>query len=104
MADISKCHGNNCPIKDTCYRYTAPAHPTYQAFGAFDSLEDCDMGMMRLEGVAVKNRSVLLTKDIDGNYSERGNDIVDPDEQRQHDEHTANDLQHGDNQRGLSDG
>jgi len=24
MADITKCTGNGCPIKDKCYRHTAP--------------------------------------------------------------------------------
>ena len=23
MADITKCEGNNCPVKSNCYRYTA---------------------------------------------------------------------------------
>ena len=23
MADISKCKGTNCPVKESCYRYTA---------------------------------------------------------------------------------
>lgn len=25
MADISKCTGYNCPVKEKCYRYTAPS-------------------------------------------------------------------------------
>jgi hypothetical protein len=24
MADISKCKGTDCPVKEVCYRYTAP--------------------------------------------------------------------------------
>jgi hypothetical protein len=24
MADITKCDGKNCPIKENCYRFTAP--------------------------------------------------------------------------------
>lgn len=24
MADIAKCSGNKCPLKETCYRYKAP--------------------------------------------------------------------------------
>lgn len=24
MTDISKCNGENCPIKETCWRYLAP--------------------------------------------------------------------------------
>ena len=23
MADITKCYGTDCPMKDTCYRFTA---------------------------------------------------------------------------------
>ena len=31
MADISKCVGKDCPLKDTCYRHTAPesCHQSY---------------------------------------------------------------------------
>jgi len=32
MSDISKCMGGDCPLKDTCYRYLAPTHPTYQSW------------------------------------------------------------------------
>lgn len=24
MSDITKCEGTNCPLKETCYRFTAP--------------------------------------------------------------------------------
>lgn len=24
MSDISKCPGTNCPVKENCYRFTAP--------------------------------------------------------------------------------
>ena len=24
MADITKCKGTDCPVKEVCYRYTAP--------------------------------------------------------------------------------
>ena len=27
MADISKCMGYDCGIKETCYRFTAPSSP-----------------------------------------------------------------------------
>jgi hypothetical protein len=37
MADIQMCVGNTngivCPIRMTCYRFTAPASPYWQAFG-----------------------------------------------------------------------
>lgn len=29
MTDITKCYGTDCPLKDKCYRYTAPSD-TYQ--------------------------------------------------------------------------
>jgi hypothetical protein len=32
MADITKCYGRECPIKPTCYRYTAPSSEYRQAF------------------------------------------------------------------------
>ena len=35
MADITKCTGENCPLKDRCYRFTAKADEYRQAyFGA----------------------------------------------------------------------
>lgn len=34
MPDISKCNGINCPIKNDCYRHTAP-DSTVQAYGVF---------------------------------------------------------------------
>lgn len=32
MADITKCSGDDCPLKDKCYRYTAVADEFWQAF------------------------------------------------------------------------
>jgi hypothetical protein len=32
MTDISKCKGDGCPIRNNCYRYTAPAEPRWQSF------------------------------------------------------------------------
>jgi hypothetical protein len=32
MADISKCEGTNCPLKENCYRFTAIANKYYQAY------------------------------------------------------------------------
>jgi hypothetical protein len=32
MADITKCSGANCPLKDKCYRYTAPASMSQSYF------------------------------------------------------------------------
>jgi hypothetical protein len=32
MADITKCKGINCPVKDNCYRYTARDSGFYQSW------------------------------------------------------------------------
>ena len=32
MADISKCEGTGCPLKESCYRYTAPSNTFWQAY------------------------------------------------------------------------
>lgn len=32
MADISKCEGTNCPLKEKCYRYTVKADPLWQSW------------------------------------------------------------------------
>lgn len=31
MADITVCTGKNCPLRESCHRYTAP-HGLYQSF------------------------------------------------------------------------
>jgi hypothetical protein len=31
MADITMCHGNDCPLKTKCYRYTAYASEYWQS-------------------------------------------------------------------------
>jgi hypothetical protein len=47
MADISKCDGGECPLKEKCYRFTAPSNEHWQAFFTFvpynDELKECDM-------------------------------------------------------------
>lgn len=32
MADITKCKDNDCPVKDECHRYTAPATSKWQSY------------------------------------------------------------------------
>ena len=36
MSDITKCTNELCPIKHTCYRWTAPTDPLWQAYQRFD--------------------------------------------------------------------
>jgi len=32
MPDITKCSGHNCPLKETCWRFTSPASDYYQSY------------------------------------------------------------------------
>lgn len=41
MADITMCEWTNCPIKDKCYRYTAPKCE-YQTMFIEEPIEDWD--------------------------------------------------------------
>ena len=41
MADIAKCNGHNCPLKEKCYRYTVPASD-WQTYGDFKYDDGCD--------------------------------------------------------------
>jgi len=45
MADITKCKGTNCPHKEKCYRFTAPANEYQSYFSKPPIKEDktCDM-------------------------------------------------------------
>jgi len=43
MADISKCFGTGCPVKEKCYRYTARANEFRQSYVAYwKHLAVCD--------------------------------------------------------------
>ena len=35
MSDISKCLNDDCPLKDKCWRFTAPANSLWQSYGSF---------------------------------------------------------------------
>lgn len=42
MADISKCVGANCPIRNKCYRYVVP-DSSYQTYADFQYVNgNCD--------------------------------------------------------------
>lgn len=32
MSDITKCHGDFCPLKEECYRYTSPDSKYVQSY------------------------------------------------------------------------
>lgn len=40
MADITKCSGDGCPKKETCFRFTAETDPLRQSTFAEPPLED----------------------------------------------------------------
>ena len=47
MADITKCTGTDCKIKESCYRYTAKSSPYSQSWFMggiiiIESKHDCD--------------------------------------------------------------
>lgn len=44
MPDITMCGDEECPLKETCYRYTAPANPYYQNYFTTSPRKDdkCD--------------------------------------------------------------
>ena len=45
MADITKCGDKECPLKESCYRYTAPTNEYGQSYFVDSPREDvkCDM-------------------------------------------------------------
>ena len=40
MPDISMCSGNNCKLKENCYRYLATPNPYWQSYFSNPSLEE----------------------------------------------------------------
>lgn len=52
MPDISMCPGNNCPIKDSCYRHKAMPNGDRQSWADFqyDHEQDVCGGFVRLWG------------------------------------------------------
>lgn len=45
MTDISKCAGIDCPIRETCYRFTAPADPYRQSWMVVRYVDPCEYRM-----------------------------------------------------------
>ena len=42
MADISKCPGTDCEIKEQCYRFTSRVHPHWQSWIEVPLMRPCD--------------------------------------------------------------
>lgn len=52
MTNISKCLGTACEKRDTCYRFTAPTDPMWQAYLEPDrNLEECRSYWLRAKNV-----------------------------------------------------
>lgn len=40
MSDIAKCKGEGCPMKESCYRFTAPENELCQSYFVTPPIED----------------------------------------------------------------
>ena len=49
MADITMCVGTECPLRETCYRYTAKVNPYRQSFADFTNKVTCKDGVYECE-------------------------------------------------------
>jgi len=67
MSDISMCKGQDCPIRETCYRFKANPDPFRQAYASFkyDSVtQSCDHYW---KFINYSNYTKLENEDRDGN-------------------------------------
>ena len=46
--DITKCSGQNCPVKEKCYRFTAPASQ-YQSYFVIPPIKTTEEGKLDCE-------------------------------------------------------
>ncbi|MEN9487999.1 MAG: hypothetical protein RL494_264 [Bacteroidota bacterium] len=69
MSDITMCSGRDCPLKEKCYRYTAPKSKYMQSYFTIPPIkgDECDMYW------GEKSQSVFnLLKDItDGKSNDK---------------------------------
>ena len=54
MPDITMCFGENCPKKESCYRFTAEAHPYRQSYFMVTPLEEDNTCNHYWEDVTIK--------------------------------------------------
>lgn len=40
MSDITKCSGDNCPLKESCFRYIAKDNPLWQSWFSVTPIKD----------------------------------------------------------------
>jgi hypothetical protein len=42
MLDITKCSNENCPQKETCWRWTSPPDKYWQSYSLFEFDDGCE--------------------------------------------------------------
>lgn len=47
--DITKCSGENCPVKEECYRFTAPADEFRQSYFLTSPIKTTEEGKLDCE-------------------------------------------------------
>lgn len=66
MADITMCNDQQCPKKDTCYRFIAPACPYMQSYYSVsprkEASEECD-DYWEVRDKSTKRRLDIQTSD-----------------------------------------
>lgn len=68
------CKGDNCPIKEECYRYTAKADELYQAYFSEPPIEDskCEMYWGK-QSTSIWNQLKDITKENKQQENEKNN-------------------------------
>jgi hypothetical protein len=76
MADITKCKGIDCPIKESCYRYTANASELWQSWFLDDNVGkyinekfECDMYWGETAQSAWNQLNTIIEKEVHQNNS-----------------------------------
>lgn len=64
MADITKCTGHNCPVKEKCYRFTSIASEHWQSWFAKSPLESVD-GKLTCEHFWGENSELIFEQLIE---------------------------------------
>ena len=65
MSDISKCKNSQCPLKEHCYRWTAPADEYWQSYSDFEFkiLDDGRVDCEYYWGSSVMRNKIKVDKD-----------------------------------------
>jgi len=67
MVDISKCNGNNCTLKNKCYRFKAKANPLWQSYAEFSQdpvTKECDYFLEIVKEKTSKDTSTCKKKKL----------------------------------------